>query len=353
MGKSSGLKLKKFTDRLINEILCTKVGETVVITADTYSDENVINSTAASVYSAGAKPMVVQIATPAGAGKAADEYLPSEVLGAVLSNADVWIEYNKQWLTYSKPFEIAYESNRSIRYINLSDMKPDMLVRIIGNIDFPILSELLNKISNMNKKTEECRVKTEAGTDIIFATNPRHVVFCDAGNAAVPGVFMTPGQISIVPKFSSINGVLVFDGSLFPVCGLLKKPIKLFIEKSRIVEIYGGSQAEEFKKYLNYFNDPNMLKITQMAYGLNPGAKLTGRFIEDQRVWGCVAWGIGNVSPYVAPPMGCEAKSYCDGISMYASVWLNDIQILNKGRFIYPEFKKYEDEIMNTKYLSY
>lgn len=45
--------MKKFTDRLINEILCTKVGETVIITSDTYSDENVIKPTAVSVYALG------------------------------------------------------------------------------------------------------------------------------------------------------------------------------------------------------------------------------------------------------------------------------------------------------------
>lgn len=343
-------ELMKITDRLINEILHIEIGETVVITADSFSDENVVASTAASAYASGAKPMIIRIPAVGGRGKVCDEDLSVDVLGAVLANADVWIEYNGQWMTYSKPFEIAYESNRSMRYINLSDVKPDNLMRIIGSIDFPILSELLGKVANMNRITEECRVRTEAGTDIVFNTNPRHIVFSDAGNASVPGVFMTPGQVSIVPKFSSVNGKLVFDGSLFPSCGLLDEPVELYIERSKIVKICGGNQARKFEKWLKNFDDPNMLKIAHMAYGLNPGAKLTGNITEDQRVWGCIVWGIGSVSSYEAPPAGQEAKSRCDGVSMYGSVWLNDIQILNKGRFIYPEFKKYEDKIMDMKH---
>ena len=52
-------ELQKAADKLINEIFAVKKGETVVITADTMSDEGLVEAVAASVYSIGGFPMAV------------------------------------------------------------------------------------------------------------------------------------------------------------------------------------------------------------------------------------------------------------------------------------------------------
>lgn len=345
MAKFLEFELQNAADRLIKEMLKVKEGETVVITADTCSNESVVNATAASVFAAGGKPMVITTSTPSGVGKAADNDLPVEALGAALSHADVWIEYNKQWLLYSTPFEIAFNNNKKIRYINLVEMNPDLMIRNIGNVDMPLLSEFMHKFTDMNIKTKEYKVKTPNGTDLTFETNPNHLVCCDAGDASKPGMNMMPGQINIVPEFDTVQGILVFDGSLVPPFRLLDEPLKLTIENSTIVKVEGGRQADQFESWLKSFNDPNMFKLAHMAYGVNPGAKLTGDIVEDERVWGCVEWGIGYVSPIDAPPVGQDAKSHCDGICLNASVWLDGVQVLDNGKFIHPELKPYEDKI--------
>ncbi len=345
MAKILRFELQNAADRLINEMLEVKSGETVIITADTSSIEQVVNVTAASVYAAGGKPMVIYTATPGGVGKAADVDLPVEALGAALKNADVWIEYNKQWLLYSTPFEIAFNDNKKIRYINLVEMNPDLMIRNIGNIDIPLLSEFMTKFTEMNKQTSVYKVTASNGTKLTFKTNPNHLVCNDSGDASKPGIHMMPGQLNIVPEFNTVQGTLVFDGSLVPPHRLLDAPVKLTIENSKIVKVEGGIQAEQFESWLESFNDPNMFKLAHMAYGLNPGAKLTGDIVEDERVWGCVEWGIGYVSPIDAPPLGQDAKSHCDGICLKASVWLDDVQVLDKGKFIHPELKAYENKI--------
>ena len=345
MTKFLEFELHKATDRLVNEILKVKIGETVVITADTSSDERVVNATASSVYSIGGKPMVIWTSTPPGVGKAADEGLPVEALGGALEKTDVWIEYNKQWLLYSTPFEIAYENNKSLRYICLVEMNPDMMIRNIGEVEIELLSEFMHHFTEMNKKASKMRVTTPAGTDLNFELTPKNLVSCDAGDASKPGIYMMPGQINVVPKFDTVNGILVFDGTLVPPAGKLQEPIKLTIENSTIRKIEGGHQASEFEQWLKSFNDPNMFKLAHIAYGVNPGAKLTSYIVEDERVWGVTEWGIGYVSPYDAPPKGQDAKSHCDGICLNSSVWLDDIQVLEEGSFIEKSLKKYEDRI--------
>ena len=341
-----GFEIQKATDRLINEILKVKIGETVTITADTCSNPQVVNATASSAYAAGAKPLVIWTSTPSGVGKAADCNLPIETLGAALSKTDVWIEYNKQWLLYSTPFEIAHENNNNLRHICLVEMNPDLLIRNIGEVSMELLAEFLEEFAEINRMAKKIRVETPEGTNLEFQVDPRHVVACDAGDASKPGVFMMPGQINVVPKFGTVNGTLVFDGSLTPPCGLLESPIIMEIKKSKIVKITGGRQAEEFENWLKSFNDENMFKLAHIAYGLNPGAKLTGNIVEDERVWGATEWGIGYVSPIDAPPDGQMAKSHCDGICLNSSVWIDEIPFIENGKFVNEIFTDREKQLL-------
>ena len=346
MAKVLEFELQKAADRVVNQMLRVKEGETVIITADTGSSERVANALASSAFAAGAKPMVIWMAATTGVGKAADPELPVEVLTSALLNTDVWIEINSKWVFYSTPFERASSENKKLRYLNLQDMNCDLLWRNIGKVDMPVLAECLNKITELNRNTKKYKVTTPSGTDLTFESDPTHYLCCDAGDASVPGIFMMPGQINVVPKFSSVNGALVFDGSLVPPCGLLREPIRLTLENSVIKKIEGGEQAKEFERWLKSFDDPNMLKMAHMAYGLNPGAKLTGDIVEDERVWGCVEWGIGYVSTYDAPPDGQNAKSHCDGICLNASVWLDGVGLIDNGRYIHPEIKHYEELLL-------
>jgi leucyl aminopeptidase (aminopeptidase T) len=64
----------------------------------------------------------------------------------------------------------------------------------------------------------------------------------------------------------------------------------------------------------------------------NPGVlRPTGRILEDERVFGCMQFGIG------ATPKEYGSPAHTDGVSLTASVWLDDVQILDAGRYILPE----------------
>jgi leucyl aminopeptidase (aminopeptidase T) len=228
-------------------------------------------------------------------------------------------------------------------------MNPDLLIRNIGNVNMVLLSTFMKKLQERHNNVRKMKVTTPAGTNLEFKCNPRHVVGCDAGDASYPGIFMMPGQLNVVPEFNSVNGTLVFDGTLVPPCGKLEQPIKMEIKNSVIQSITGGTQAKEFESWLKSFDDPNMFKLAHIAYGLNPGAKLTGNIVEDERIWGATEWGIGYVSPYDAPPVGQDAKSHCDGICLNSTVWLDDEKIMENGSFITEEFKECEEKILESK----
>jgi leucyl aminopeptidase (aminopeptidase T) len=317
-----------------------------VITADTQTDMRVVHSVAAAAHTAGAKPMVVILASPLGVGKAADPMLPVEALTAALVHADAWVEFNEQWLLYSTPFERAMTENKKLRYSCLVGMTVDMMVRLIGRINAPLLSEFMHKVTDMTQKASHMRITTPAGNDLSFRMlSKERLVSCDDGLASTPGMHFLGGQISFFPEFDSINGKMVFDGTISPPCGFLKEPVVLEIEKGIITGIMGGRQAGELHAWLESFDDPNMFRIAHGCYGFNPGARLCGNVLEDERIWGCTEWGMGYLSPVDAPPDGIMAKSHCDGICLNSSVWLDGEMIMENGAVTHPDLKAMADRL--------
>jgi leucyl aminopeptidase (aminopeptidase T) len=330
-----GLAARKLAD----DILGVRQGETVAITGDTFSSREVMQAAARSVFELGGKPILMQVASPKGVGKAADPMLPLKTLIGALKGADVWIEFNYQWLLYSTVFDRVIEENRNIRYICLVGMNPDMMVRTIGRVDMHSLSEFLEKIAGLTAKGKRVQVTTSSGTDVSFENHPKRPPLVHSGVVSKGSVEMLPGQISWTPRLNTINGTIVFDGSIYPPFGLLKEPVTLNVEKGRITGIDGGHQAKEFSFWLKNFKDESMYQLAHISYGFNPGARLTGDILEDERVWGATEWGIGNIGPKLVPdiPRGVPAASHSDGICLNSSVFVDGTRIMDKGKVVHPE----------------
>lgn len=331
-------ELGKAATTLTKELFKLKPGETLVITADTESDPQVVDATARAAFALGAKPMVIFVASPLGVGKDADPMLPLEALSAALKAADAWVEFNNKWLLYSTPFDIAMKENKRLRYLCLVGMDADMMVRCIGRVNYPVLKEFQETITEMTKKAKHVRLTTPAGEDVEFDNDPQRPISCETGYADTPGPHMMAGQIGWAPVFESINGVIVFDGSLVPpFLGVLEQPVKLHIKKGKVVTVEGGKEAVEYEAWLKSFNDPMMLRLAHVCYGFNPGARLSGDILEDERVWGGTEWGLGQVGLMYVPPDGIKGASHTDGICLNTSVWLDRKQITDKGKVLDPK----------------
>jgi len=327
-------ELGKTADKIASELFKLKPDETFIITADTESDARAVNATATAAFAIGAKPMVIWIPSPLGVGKAADAMLPVEALTGALKQADAWVEFNNKYLLYSTPFEIAERENKKLRYMNLSGMNVDMLVRTIGRVDMQALRDFQGKLADMVKAAKRIRITSPAGEDVEMEFDPKGPVVNDVGFADTPGPHFLSGQLT--PGYSSaVNGLIVFDGSVVPPVGLVKEPVKLHVKAGGIEKIEGGKDALALDTWLRSFNDPSMLRIAHLSFGSNPGAKLTGNIVEDERVWGSTEWGIGYVGPdLTSDGKPIPAASHTDGTCLNTSVWLDDLQIFDKGKLV-------------------
>lgn len=338
-------ELGKAAKILCEDLFKLKPGETFVITADTECEKRVIDATATAAFACDAKPMVIYTASPLGVGKAADPMLPLESLTAALLKADAWVEFNNKWLLYSTPYDIAMKGNKKLRHLCLVGMNVDMMVRNIGRVDYPNLEKFMMLVTKKTLSAKHMRITTPAGTDVEFNNEPGRKPIMELGYANTPGSHMMAGQIGWSPNFESINGTIVFDGSLVPpIVGILKEPVRLTIKKGEIVKIEGGKEATEYEKWLKSFNHPQMLKLAHVCYGFNPGARLTGDILEDERVWGGTEWGLGNVGAILVPG-GISGPSHTDGICLNSSVWLDGVQIMDKGQLLDPELKKLAEKL--------
>jgi len=319
------------------EMCKIKKGENVIITVDSVMDLKPVMEVAKAAEAAGGKVLVAFHSTPRGYGKVADPQLP-ESLKKAIPAADMWIEFNNQWLLYSTPWLEAMSNGRT-RYLFLGGLEPERITRCIAKLDMELQEKFQNKVVELTHKAKKMKITTPAGTDISFENVPERPITNEL-RAETPGPHFLVGQIGWAPREESINGVIVYDGSFSgggeADLGILANPIELVIKEGKIAEINGQEEAKVLRNWLKKLEDPNMYCLAHVCYGFNPGAILTGLCTEDERVWGSTEWGNGFQGPFFKGNVG-EAVSHADGICLNSSVWLDDVQLTDEGTVVHPE----------------
>ncbi len=220
-------------------------------------------------------------------------------------------------------------------------MDVEMIMRCVGNINFEAMVRLGDEIVKLIEAGKEMKITGPSGTDLVYGLAPSRPIYHHRGIADQPGdITFLGGQIAFAPIEDSINGKIVFDGSLWPPkeLGVLAAPIELDVEKGRVVRINGKEEAKRLEKWLESFGHPSCYNVAHISPGFNPGAKLLGNIVEDERVFGCVEIGIGTQSDHFQGSAG-RAPSHTDGIILSPSVWIDGILIEEEGEYVHPELQ--------------
>ncbi len=318
--------------KLVADVMLAKPGEHVAITADTSSDPRVVEATAQAAYAAGAVPSVLWYQTVLGSGVE-----PPRPIAAAIAEADVWIEYAVGYALYSNAYRRAME--QGTRYICLSGMDVDLMVRSVGRVNYPKMVAMGEALVRLLSAAREVRITSPAGTDLVADNGGRYVRH--SGKLAdTPGEpIMLGGQVSWCPIEETINGRIVFDGAIWPPAeiGAVRSPVGLTVEKGVVTGLDGGSEARIYERWLASLGDPNMYRIAHYSLGFNNGVtKPTGRIVEDERLFGCVTIGIGTQGPQMKA-VGWKAAAHTDGVMLSPSVILDGQPLEEAGRYVHPE----------------
>lgn len=317
-----GLAARKF----VEEVYPIKAGEEVLIGADSGSDWRVVKATTQAVYALGATPTVVWYETRP---EAVME--PPAPVAAAMKAADAFISHMSRYVLYSDAWEESIDAG--CRYLSGSGMDVDMMVRMIGQVDHAALRKLCDNLRELSLEASKLHVTSPAGSDVWMDVDPEGFPIA-IGAAKEPGKGYSetlPGQVVVGIRLDSIEGKVVFDGAIWPPVdlGVLRHPVNLIVEKGEITRLEGGHEARTFERWLSSFDNPAMFKIAHFCYGCNPGvSRCSGRINEDERVFGSIEFGVG--------PRWLGAPRHTDGILLDASVWADDIQLEDEGRYVHP-----------------
>ncbi|MDR7550274.1 MAG: hypothetical protein QN131_10105, partial [Armatimonadota bacterium] len=252
--------------KLVEQVMLARPGEQVVITADSSSDARVVEATANAAFAAGAVPVVLWYPTNLTSGQD-----PPRPVAAAIADCDVWIEYAVGYILYSNAYRRAME--RGARYICLSGMDVQMMVRSIGRVDYPKVIAMGERLRALLAAAREVKITTAAGTDLV-ADNAGRYVRHSGKLADTPGEpIMLVGQVSWAPLEETIAGRLVVDGCIWPPAeiGLVRTPVTLTIEAGVVTKVEGGAEARTYERWLASFGDPNMYRVAHYSLGFNPG----------------------------------------------------------------------------------
>ena len=299
-------------------------GQQVLVSVDSAGDMRAARATAGAVQAVGGVPTLVSYPTlPEPMSE------PPRPLAQAALGADVWIDFAVAYQLYSAAYHAAV-ANGCI-YVCLTGMDVDMMVRTIGRVAHAPLEEMARVLYRMSQAAETIRLASPAGTNLRMTVDKKGDPFWEeerhGGYAQMLG-----GQTGPMAHRESFEGVLVYDGAIWPPAeiGILRSPVRLTIEKGYATRIEGGAEAAVYDRWLRSFESPAAMLMDHACYGFNPGVKRpSGRILEDERVFGCMQFGIG------ATDLGSPIHS--DGVVLRPSVWLDDVQIEHDGHYVHPD----------------
>jgi hypothetical protein len=106
--------------------------------------------------------------------------------------------------------------------------------------------------------------------------------------------------------------------------GILRGRVALTIDKGYAIAVEGGGEALIYGRWLRDFSEPTAMLMDHACYDFNPGIiKASGRILEDERVFGCMQFGVG------ATELGSPVHS--DSVVLNPSVGSMACRLSRKG----------------------
>lgn len=314
--------------KAVQEVMPVSPGENVVISCDTSGDGRGVKAVAQAVYAVGAHPIVIWYETQPDA-----QMEPPKPVADVLRTADVWFEFGFQYILYTEARKAATAAG--CRHTCYGGMDVDMLVRTIGRIDYPAMTELGHTLRELCMAAEEVQLRDENGTDLRCPVDP-NPTSCLGGRQPGAGYSQMLGEQSgFSAKIDDVSGVMVFAGAIWPPVevGSLHQPVTLEVDARFVTKIDGGAEARVFSRWMEKFNNRQMYRLAHISFGFNPGVTgITGRIVEDECVFGCLDIGIG--------PQNLGAPSHTDGIILRPTIVADGVDVERDGEYVHPELRE-------------
>lgn len=280
-------EMQKGANTLLTVCAGLKKEEKLLVVTDTFMPSSISDAIYAAGRALGAQAHVITMAVPEVGGE------PSAVVAAAMKEADVIIAPTTRTLYHTKATLDA--CNGGSRLFSLTECDEWILIKNGVDADFVAIKPVVEKIGDYFTEGSVIEVTSPGGTNFRASIEGRqgikNSVICHE-----PG--MRSGFPDIEANVASVEdqgeGVIVIDASASMGIGLVDAPIKLTVEKGRVVKIEGGRSAARLQEILEGAEDPDAFVIAEVAVGLNPKSPVIGKIIYDEGCYGTGHFAVGD-----------------------------------------------------------
>lgn len=316
---------------LLKDVMCVVEGEHILVTSDTNTERRAVDAIVNSSYNLGAKVASMTLAPPLPfQGGLANPYIPDPLVAAA-QNCDAWIDLCMPYIAGASVYDAAMKNGRT-RYFLAADIGAEGIIRIFSKADLDqvfVVSDMFNELLS-DSAGSTCRFTTPLGTDVSFIlANPEGLAI---ERATKPGGYFVPGTVMVIPELDTVKGVVICDSTFHEYYTPLESPYRFEVDGKIRSVTGGGTELRAIDRSLKRAGNGEYGNIVHFTCGYHPAARFTGKsFIEDQRVIGCNAVGLG-----LPQWVDGGGENHPDCVMREQSFWIGNEQIIDRGVIVSP-----------------
>lgn len=316
---------------MMRDMMCITEGEHVLITCDINSERRAVEALANAAYSLGTRVATMTLSPPLPfQGGLANPYMPDPVAAAA-QNCDAWVDLCMPYMAGADVYDRAMKNGRT-RYFLAADLGAEGIVRIFSKADLDqvfVVSDLFNALL-AESAGKQCRFTTPLGTDVSFTLAAPEGLAIE--RATKPGGYFVPGTVMVIPELETVKGTVVTEATFHEYYTPLDDPYRFEVDGKIQSVTGGGTELRAIQRSLKRAGNGEYGNIVHFTCGYHPAARFTGKsFIEDQRVIGCNAVGLG-----LPQWVDGGGENHPDCVMSEQSFWIEDVQIIEHGDIIGP-----------------
>ena len=261
---------------------------------------------------------------------------PPSPVANLMKQQQIVIAPTKYSLTHTRSIRSALKDGA--RVATMPGMTEEMFISGGMTADFNQIKKSLSDISGTLRRKKLIHVKDSKGTDVEFEVSWKDWNLDDNGICNRPRMItnLPAGKAFVLPKEGTMNGTIVIDGTWEST--LLDEPLELIVENGIVIDIKGDATAAQIRQQfgeaasrLRSKDRELVWTVAEFGFGMNPNAEITGHVLEDEKQLGTCYFAIGDNTS-----LGGNAAVgiHIPGVIRKPSVWLDDNQLLDKGKFV-------------------
>lgn len=324
-------RIQQNSEKIIRSCCCPKPGEQLLILTDEAQDMRLVNSLRDAAIAAGLNTNVLTIPVSVPGSE-----LPAFANEAAMES-DIILTPTTTSIYHAPGIHLACTEGHA-RLLALSECTSEMLSEGGIEADFSALLPVVQKVCTYYDAGSKIHYTTPAGTDITACIRGRHGCM-NSGISSEAGQLngLPTVEVFIAPVEESVNGTIAVDLSCSGGVGIIEEPIFICIEKGRAVSFSGGKQAAQLQAIVESTGDPRSRQVAELAIGLNPCCRITGKICEDEGKYGTCHMALGSNTSFggINP-----APVHIDMVQDRPTIIIDDVIICKDGRLLVADIPK-------------